>query len=293
MVALDKTGSWGLLAFLLLFLLIHESCIYEKRLEPTQVNLAIRRSVDLLLRDAGDSVSQIPPVEHPSVGMWRLRVDHTFDYDLLPEVLQSSFELYKIQEHYEVALRRCQDDLLELGFNKLDVQSGKWIPCQGREGTSNCYVVEIVFPYINNGLFSSTQYFWWAIGVLCCSFGWFMFRRSTGKTVQRSEGIMVFGNSTFDVNGQLLNSGGERYSLTFREAKLLQVLVENMERVVERDYLIQSVWVEEGVLVSRSLDVFVSRLRKKLSNDDSVSIVAVHGVGYRFQKQAQKEIKGP
>jgi DNA-binding response OmpR family regulator len=104
---------------------------------------------------------------------------------------------------------------------------------------------------------------------------------------------MVFGNSTFDVNGQLLNSGGERYSLTFREAKLLQVLVENMERVVERDYLIQSVWVEEGVLVSRSLDVFVSRLRKKLSNDDSVSIVAVHGVGYRFQKQAQKEIKGP
>lgn len=284
MVALNKTGRWGLLAFLLFFLMIHVGCIYEKRLEPTQVNLAIRRAIDLLLRDAGDSVSLIPPVLHSSEGIWRVRVDHPFDYDLLPRVLQSSFEVYKIQEHYEVALRHCQDDILELGFNKVDAQSGKWIPCQGREGTSNCYVVEVIFPEIKNSLGATIGYLWLAAGVFCCVFGWLIFRWLSGKTIQTGKELLVFGNSTFDVNGQLLNSGGEQYSLTFREAKLLQVLVVNMEQVVERDQLIQLVWGEEGVQVSRSLDVFISRLRKKLSNDDSISIVAVHGVGYRFQK---------
>lgn len=69
----------------------------------------------------------------------------------------------------------------------------------------------------------------------------------------------------------------------FPETKLLKLLVTSPDRLLERDFIIQQVWADEGVLVGRSVDVFVSRLRKKLSADVSIGIVAVHGVGYRLE----------
>lgn len=52
---------------------------------------------------------------------------------------------------------------------------------------------------------------------------------------------------------------------------------------MERDSIIQQVWADEGVLVGRSVDVFVSRLRKKLADDTSVVLAVVHGIGYRME----------
>ena len=71
--------------------------------------------------------------------------------------------------------------------------------------------------------------------------------------------------------------------LTFRETKLLRLFATNPDRLLERDVILRQVWADEGVLVGRSVDVFVSRLRKKLAADPSVGIAAVHGVGYRLE----------
>jgi DNA-binding response OmpR family regulator len=81
----------------------------------------------------------------------------------------------------------------------------------------------------------------------------------------------------------MLMCGGKSQSLTFREAKLLQLFAENPDQLMEREFIINRIWADEGVLVGRSLDVFVSRLRKKLADDPSVAIVAVHGVGYKLE----------
>jgi DNA-binding response OmpR family regulator len=53
--------------------------------------------------------------------------------------------------------------------------------------------------------------------------------------------------------------------------------------VLERNFIIENVWADEGVLVGRSVDMFVSRLRKLLRDDPSIKLVAVHGVGYRME----------
>ena len=81
----------------------------------------------------------------------------------------------------------------------------------------------------------------------------------------------------------ILVSGSTSFNLTYREAKLLSLFIGNKNQVLERDFILKSVWEDEGIIVGRSVDVFVSRLRKMLSTDSLVKISAVHGVGYRME----------
>ncbi|MBK8635534.1 MAG: winged helix-turn-helix domain-containing protein [Saprospiraceae bacterium] len=75
-------------------------------------------------------------------------------------------------------------------------------------------------------------------------------------------------------------------SLTFKESKLLEILAANPNVVVSRDDLQKLVWEDEGVIVGRSLDVFISKLRKKLDQDPRLTIVSEHGKGYVLRVDA-------
>ena len=59
-------------------------------------------------------------------------------------------------------------------------------------------------------------------------------------------------------------------------------------QLLERERILREVWADEGILVGRSVDMFVSRLRKKLAADPTVGIAAVHGVGYRLELNHRK-----
>ena len=74
----------------------------------------------------------------------------------------------------------------------------------------------------------------------------------------------------------------ERIDLSIKEADLLQLLHESLNQTVERDVILKEVWGDEGDYVGRTLDVFISKLRKKLSADPEVKIMNVRGVGYRL-----------
>jgi DNA-binding response OmpR family regulator len=71
--------------------------------------------------------------------------------------------------------------------------------------------------------------------------------------------------------------------LTFREAKLLEYFASHPNEVLNREQIQDYVWKDEGVIVGRSLDVFISRLRKILKSDESISIKNIHGVGYKLE----------
>lgn len=92
-----------------------------------------------------------------------------------------------------------------------------------------------------------------------------------------------FGQCRLDTTRQILICKSQTQPLTFREAKLLRLFASHPDQLLEREHIIQQVWADEGVLVGRSVDMFVSRLRKKLASDPSVGIAAVHGVGYRLE----------
>ena len=90
------------------------------------------------------------------------------------------------------------------------------------------------------------------------------------------------GKFLFDFSNLTISLGKESHQLTEREADLLKYFAENANRVIKRSEILLSIWGEDDYFLGRSLDVFVSRLRKYLKEDEQVSIENVHGVGFRF-----------
>lgn len=94
----------------------------------------------------------------------------------------------------------------------------------------------------------------------------------------------VFGKSQFDFKNQTLSINGKSSKLTNKEARLLKFLVQHKNQVVERDVIMKTIWEDDGYFVARSMDVFISKLRKYLVPDTSLVIKNVHGVGYRLEE---------
>jgi DNA-binding winged helix-turn-helix (wHTH) protein len=96
--------------------------------------------------------------------------------------------------------------------------------------------------------------------------------------------LAALGNFLFNVKGQRLLLGSEVITLTDKECKVLELLYKNFGKLIPRETLMQEVWINEGVFTGRSLDMFVSKLRKKLSHDPELRITNVHGQGYKLEK---------
>jgi DNA-binding response OmpR family regulator len=94
--------------------------------------------------------------------------------------------------------------------------------------------------------------------------------------------LIKIGKSVFNTRQNTVIFNEISQKLTFREAKLLQLFCNHKQELLERDFILKHIWEDEGVLVGRSVDVFVSRLRKILKNDETLKIVNVHSRGYRF-----------
>jgi hypothetical protein len=93
----------------------------------------------------------------------------------------------------------------------------------------------------------------------------------------------ALGKFLFNVKDQRLLLGSETISLTDKECKVLELLHQNFGKLIPRETLMQKVWFDEGVITGRSLDMFVSKLRKKLSHDPELRITNVHGKGYKLE----------
>ena len=82
-----------------------------------KVNLALRRTAHHLLSEAGDSTSLIPPVKQTGENEWFVQMENSLNYDRLPTLLQESFDVNGIHRNYDVAVLRCSDNELQLGYN--------------------------------------------------------------------------------------------------------------------------------------------------------------------------------
>lgn len=107
-------------------------------------------------------------------------------------------------------------------------------------------------------------------------------RRTKGPASGTGDDIFKIGSISFDSRRQLLTAGKMQQNLTTRENQLLALLAGRPNQIVERSEILTSVWGEDNIYNGRSLDVFVSRLRKYLAADPSVEIKSVHGRGYRL-----------
>lgn len=86
----------------------------------------------------------------------------------------------------------------------------------------------------------------------------------------------------FDTLKQELSSNGENVKLTTKENNLLKILAENKNELVERNYVLKEVWGDDSIFNARSMDVYITKLRKYLKGDSSVKIINVHSKGFKL-----------
>lgn len=113
------------------------------------------------------------------------------------------------------------------------------------------------------------------------------------RSVSQKDGVTEknfykVGKFNFYFDSLILDSGNERKTLTYKEAELLRYFCDNPNKVLSRSDILKQVWGSDDYYLGRSLDVFISRLRKYLSADDNMKILNLHGIGFRFNASITK-----
>ena len=108
-------------------------------------------------------------------------------------------------------------------------------------------------------------------------------RRSSSQNSDSSITTYQIGLYTYDASNYTLQFQGETKKLTKKEAEILKILCENKDKVVERNLVLNLVWGDDSYFNGRSLDVFITKLRKYLKNDEAVKITNIHGVGFKLE----------
>lgn len=111
-----------------------------------------------------------------------------------------------------------------------------------------------------------------------------IFRRSGGGTTQEAKkgGEYKIGGYTFDPLKQLLAFNEAGINLTTKESELLELLCQHGNEILERNFALKTIWIDDNYFNARSMDVYITRLRKYLTKDPAVKILNVHGRGYKL-----------
>jgi DNA-binding response OmpR family regulator len=90
------------------------------------------------------------------------------------------------------------------------------------------------------------------------------------------------GEYMFYPNTQLLKHGNEEHKLTTKESDLLKLLCANKNMILDRNFALKTIWVDDNYFNARSMDVYIAKLRKFLKEDPRVQIINVHGKGFKL-----------
>ncbi len=109
-----------------------------------------------------------------------------------------------------------------------------------------------------------------------------LLRRSKSEPVTE-EMTYAIGAYRYDVENQVLNINQTHKTLTKKEAQILKILFKHKNQVISREIILKGVWGQDDYFVGRSLDVFITKLRKYFAEDERIVISNLHGVGFKFE----------
>jgi len=107
-------------------------------------------------------------------------------------------------------------------------------------------------------------------------------RRTVSDKINTKEESFVIGSYTFDPLKQLLVYRDQSTKLTTKESELLEMLCRHGNNILERNFALKTIWIDDNYFNARSMDVYITRLRKYLRKDPDVKILNVHGKGYKL-----------
>ncbi len=109
-----------------------------------------------------------------------------------------------------------------------------------------------------------------------------IFLKRSQKNMEPINTVYQVGKYNFDTENYQLFNEKKKINLTQRESELLKLFLENKNIVLKREQILTSLWGDDDYFMGRSLDVFISRLRKILKEENKILIENLHGIGFRF-----------
>lgn len=253
-----------------------------------RAELVIRKIGHDLLLHAGDSISRVLPVKKSGNNIFQLEFENRFSFtpDSLVHIVRRSLAAGELPLSYLVRVFECSTLEMVYGFEVRsplhDVE-----PCLGRVQPTACYSIQIAFTEPIKSVDSPKVYYLGAAALLGMALLAFVLWKPSAKGIEAEntsgKKVTIVGTLEFEEKSGFLKRGDKLISLSNKESKLLKILASHTNQLVDRGRLQNEIWTREGVITSRSLDMFVSKLRKKLSDDPSIRIVNIHGRGYMLE----------
>lgn len=286
-----------------------DSVVQEKKLLT-----GIRMIGHEVLLSIGDSSSRVLPIEQLD-GQYKIPFEKTitFEPDAVIGVVQRVMADHSIADLYIVEIEQCTSGEIVHSFVVRQNPDASVMPCRSRALPEDCYnilitlddseatdlvaidthnaTIQEIEAHSGDDYNGTTHNLLNTMPIIILSlglslFGMIYFQRK--KRILHSDNhLILIGGSLFDKRNMALSYKNNKVDLSNKEAELLTLLHSSVNAPVEREVILQRVWGDEGDYVGRTLDVFISKLRKKLEPDSSVKIVNIRGVGYKLVMNAQ------
>jgi len=252
-----------------------------------RVKIALRDSGNKLLLSVGDSTSLIMPVIELDENTFELSFQNELHIEpvSLASILGQSLVDSKLPNSYIVEVIDMDSGEVSYSYEVKSDAEESIMSCIGRNLPFDNYKIKIHFTEDRSVLILDTDYSLLPL-VFIGFIGFGLLYWKNGKHYTSKVAVSPFskiGNYRFYQEQNKLVKRNNTIELTAKECELITIFSEKPNQIIKRDLLIKEVWEDNGVFVSRSLDTFISKIRKKFQDDDSINIVTVHGVGYKLE----------
>lgn len=293
----------SLLGFALCSLVVHSSFANDtgsvKKTEAID-HVALRMIGHQILLSTGDSSSRVLPVKTEGV-THTISFENEFSFhpDTVSLLIDSVVDATGLASDYIVQFLTCDSNLIAHSYKVSTAPEESVLACKGRSQPKACYYLKItvldkpttrsdnmavatIDTQKPNGLNSDHALIVSLILIfsILVFFLFSLLKRKQGLNAEK--GLVQVGKYQFNPTTMELAFGNEKAELTSKEADLLHLLSVSVNTTVARAEILNKVWGDDGDYVGRTLDVFISKLRKKLEGDPTVKIVNIRGIGYRL-----------
>ncbi|MFY7987934.1 MAG: winged helix-turn-helix domain-containing protein [Flavobacterium sp.] len=245
----------------------------------------LRRIGHEILLKSGDSTSRVLPIKKITDNEYQISFEKEFAFEtdsLVNTTKRILAKDYHITD-YVVSVINCDDSNVFYGYAISKNKKEEIVACVGRKQPVACYRINIKFKPSGNFL-TDYKYLFAGLAILLL-IGFFFWELKPKKELPKIDNnkLFTFGSVVFDAQKRQLEINDAIIYLTATETRLLLIFASSPNEIIERSRLQKEIWEDEGVIVGRSLDMFISKLRKKLELDPNINIVVIRGKGYKFE----------
>ncbi|WP_299430633.1 winged helix-turn-helix domain-containing protein [uncultured Maribacter sp.] len=278
-----KTEKSAFYIFGILILVLIYS-LYTNTTSPKTeiINVSLRNIGHQLLLKNNDTTSLVFPIKKKSNDWFEISFNSKISISpsFLTKTVKNTFNKLKLPANYIVEVRSCELNEIVYSYKMSLKEEGVLIPCIGRDLPKACYRLNIKFLSSSKKLWKFTPYILIIIGGIII---FFFYLKKQDKRKKNSTNTSYNIKDILNTEERKLILNDIEIDLSEKETEILILFLNKPNQIISREELQKEVWEDKGVIVGRSLDTYISKLRKKLSKNSSIEILNIRGIGYKMK----------